>query len=271
MTAVIVNEGRKVMADLLFGGSSADHQTSLTLGLFTNSSGLSQTSVIGDIAQPTGGSYATKTLTGASWTIAADGDCTRADEVFTASGSDYSAPVYGWFLYWTGGGADRLFAYEIDASGPRTILDTYTYTVKWSDPDTLKFNLSPFLCDQAEEMIATVILTGTHADRGTGMLLRLYTNSGVLDNTFVAASITEPADATYSAATIANGTWSISATGVATYAQQSFTPDGGSWDSNVHGFALVTSGGTAERIVMLHEDPNDPITSDYNVDLDIAA
>ena len=74
MAGITPEEGEIVILDLLYKSISTNRGTSLVLGLFTNASGLSETSNWSDITQPTGSplnGYAEKTLTDATWTVAA--------------------------------------------------------------------------------------------------------------------------------------------------------------------------------------------------------
>lgn len=129
MAGVVVNEGETLIAQVIFQRTHVDRDATLKLGLFTNSSGLGETTALGDITVPTGGSYAPITLTDASWSVSA-GQASYAQQTFTATGSAYSAPIYGYYIFTvSGGGTARLICYEIDASGPYTMNENDTYKV----------------------------------------------------------------------------------------------------------------------------------------------
>lgn len=126
MAGVVPNDGETLIANLIFKGADANRGGSLQLGLFTNSS-LSETTALGDITEPSGGSYARKTLTDASWTVTGD-TASYAQQTFTPSGSDYTGSVRGYFIATTGT-TPKLLAYEVDTGGPYTLLNGDNYKV----------------------------------------------------------------------------------------------------------------------------------------------
>lgn len=121
MAGGVAAEGLVVMGDLVFKGSNADRGTTLQLGLFTNSVNLAALKALAltSITEPTGGSYARKTLTDASW-VNTDGVLTYPLQTFTAGSGGYSGQVYGYFIATTGT-TPRLLAVEIDPAGPYTM------------------------------------------------------------------------------------------------------------------------------------------------------
>ena len=129
MAGVVVNEGETLIGQVIFQRTHVDRDATLKLGLFTNSSGLGETTALGDITPPTGGSYAAITLTDASWDVTA-GVASYAQQTFTATGSAYSAAIYGYYIFTvSSGGTARLLAYEVDAAGPHTMNENDTYKV----------------------------------------------------------------------------------------------------------------------------------------------
>lgn len=118
MAGVLVNEGENRIANILFDATAVD--SNLYLGLFTNSSGLSETSVLTDITEPTGGSYARKTLARGDWTVTND-TAAFAQQTFTATGSAFTGSIYGYFIATTADTSGVMYGYEIFASGPYTI------------------------------------------------------------------------------------------------------------------------------------------------------
>lgn len=133
MTGLIPDEGEVLIANLIFKGGDANRGTSLQLGLMINTS-VSETTVLADIVEPTGGTYARKTLADASWSVSG-GFCTYALQTFQPVGSAYAQPITGYFIATTGT-TPKLLAVEIDANGPYTI-DTsnqYDITPKFSLP-----------------------------------------------------------------------------------------------------------------------------------------
>lgn len=116
MAGVTPNEGEKVILNLTYPNGDVDRGTSLQLGLFTNVSGLSETSVLADITEPTGGGYARIPLTDASWTVSGTTQASYATQTFTCTGTNYSAPVYGYFIATTGT-TPRLLHFEVNPAG----------------------------------------------------------------------------------------------------------------------------------------------------------
>jgi hypothetical protein len=127
MAGLIPNEGETLIANMIFKNADANRGTSLQLGLFTNSTGVDETIALGSITEPTGGSYARKTLTDASWTVTND-LAEYALQTFTATGSAYTGSIYGYFIATTGT-TPKLLAIEIDAAGPYTMAQNDSYDV----------------------------------------------------------------------------------------------------------------------------------------------
>lgn len=126
MAGFIPNEGETLIANLIFKNADVNRGTGLDLGLFTNAA-VTEATVIGDITEPTGGSYARKTLTDASWTVTGD-VASYAKQTFTATGSAYTGSIYGYFIV-TKGTAPKLLALEVDPNGPYTMAQNDSYDV----------------------------------------------------------------------------------------------------------------------------------------------
>jgi hypothetical protein len=126
MAGLLPNEGENLVANLLFKNTSVDRGTNLDLGLFTNTTA-PETITAATLTEPTGGSYARKTLTDASWTITAD-VASYAAQVFTATGSAMTGSIYGYFIV-TKGTTPRIIAIEVDTAGPYTLAQNDTYTI----------------------------------------------------------------------------------------------------------------------------------------------
>ncbi len=109
------------MADLVFKGSNADRGSTLELGLFTNSVNLAALKALPltSITEPTGGGYARKALTDASWVNTA-GVVTYPLQTFTVASGGYTGQVYGYFIATTGT-TPRLLTIEVDPAGPYTL------------------------------------------------------------------------------------------------------------------------------------------------------
>lgn len=130
MAGFTPNEGEHLVANLVYKNADVDRGTGLELGLFTNSS-VDETITEATITEPTGGSYARKTLTDGSWTVTND-TATYAQQTFTAGAGGYTGSVYGYFIATTGT-TPRILHIEVDASGPYTMNENDTYDVDLSN------------------------------------------------------------------------------------------------------------------------------------------
>ena len=131
MAGFTPNEGEHLIANLIYKNADVDRGTGLQLGLLTNTIGsLDETSVLADVTEPTGGSYARKTLTDGSWTVTND-NAVYAQQTFTATGGAYSADVTGYFVATTGT-APKLLHVEFD-SAARTMVEGADYNVDLSN------------------------------------------------------------------------------------------------------------------------------------------
>jgi hypothetical protein len=127
MAGFIPTEGETMVANLLFKGASVDRGTDMSLGLFTNSAP-STSLTAATLTEPTGGSYARKTLTDGSWTVAS-GVATYAKQTFTVTSTDYTGTVHGYFIV-SKGTTPRIVQIEVDPNGPYALLvgDNYDIT-----------------------------------------------------------------------------------------------------------------------------------------------
>ncbi len=133
MAGFTPNEGETLIAEILYKRDLTDRDADLELGLYTNTTGVDETITEATITEPTGGGYARKDLTDASWTVNGD-EATYAQQTFTASGSDYSAAVQGYFIATkSSGGTKRLLHVEDDPDGPFSITDGDSYNVDLSN------------------------------------------------------------------------------------------------------------------------------------------
>lgn len=113
MPGITPNEGEALIADLVYKRVLTDRDANLELGLFTNAS-VGETTTHAGLTEPTGGTYARKDLTDASWAGAAD-NRTYAAQVFTATGSAMSGDIHGYFINTkAAGGTKRLMHIERD-------------------------------------------------------------------------------------------------------------------------------------------------------------
>lgn len=131
MAGFTPNEGETVIGQVIHQRTHADRDADLELGLFTDAAP-AETITEATIGEPTGGSYARITLTDASWTVTGD-NASYAQQTFTATGSDYSANVYGYFVATkSSGGTQRLLYVEVDSAGPYDINQDDTYAITLS-------------------------------------------------------------------------------------------------------------------------------------------
>lgn len=128
MAGILPDEGEHLVGQLVLQRVLTDRDADLELGLFTNTTA-PETITEATVTEPTGGSYARKTLTDASWTGAADSKA-YAEQTFTATGSAYTGSVYGYFIATkAAGGTQRLVAIEVDPNGPYTFAENDTYDI----------------------------------------------------------------------------------------------------------------------------------------------
>jgi len=127
MAGILPNEGETFIANMVVKNVATDRGTNLQLVLFTNSS-IGETITAATLTQPTNaGAYAAKTLIDGSWTVTND-TASYAKQTFTATGGNYSNPVYGYAILTTGT-TPRILAIEADPNGPYTILENDTYDI----------------------------------------------------------------------------------------------------------------------------------------------
>lgn len=121
------NEGETMRGALLLNNTTTDRGTNIDLILFTNSSGVDETIAAASLTQPSGGGYATKTLTDGSWTESPQGQWNYALQQFSFSGA-VTGSVYGYALL-SKGTTPRIIGIEVDANGPYTFGNGDTYDV----------------------------------------------------------------------------------------------------------------------------------------------
>ena len=126
MAGLLPNEGEHLVANLLFKNADVDRGTDLDIGLFTNTTA-PETIDAASLTEPTGGSYARKTLTDASWTVTND-VASYALQSFVATGSAMTGSIYGFFIV-TKGTTPRIIAIEVDPNGPYTLAQNDQYDV----------------------------------------------------------------------------------------------------------------------------------------------
>lgn len=90
MAGFCPHDGRNFIVDLIANQG-------LELGLFTNATpDINLTA--GTITEPTGGGYARQAIPYANFVTTGDDSVYNATKTFTVTGTDYSAPVLGYFI-----------------------------------------------------------------------------------------------------------------------------------------------------------------------------
>ena len=131
MAGILTAAGKHLIAEMIFNLDTTDREATMKMGLFTNSSGLSAASVLGDITVPTGTGYAAATLADADWTVTL-GVATHVKKTFTAGAGGWTGAIYGYYIYSVAaGGTPRLMFYEIDTNqlAPYTLVENDSYEV----------------------------------------------------------------------------------------------------------------------------------------------
>ena len=121
MAGKLVNDGENRIADIIFGATAVD--SSLYLGLYTNSSEPAEGDSLSSITVPSGSAngYAAITLSRGSWTVTND-NAAYAQQTFTASGGDWGN-VYGYYIATSTDGTGVLLFVETFSDGPYNVTD----------------------------------------------------------------------------------------------------------------------------------------------------
>jgi len=127
MAGFVPDEGEHLIAQIVHLDGHVDRAATMEMGLFTDATPDADTITEATITEPTGGGYARKTLTDASWNVTA-GVADYAQQTFTCTGTDYNTDVYGYFIA-SVGTTQRLLYVEIDGSGPYDINVNDTYKI----------------------------------------------------------------------------------------------------------------------------------------------
>jgi len=116
-TLLVTNQAEGLILELIT--NKTNDNVDLTLHLFSNNVTPAEGDTAATYTEVTGGGYASKTLTGASWTVAtgAPSEASYAEQTFTFSSVPGVATVYG---YMVKRGSTLLWA-ELLPSAPFTI------------------------------------------------------------------------------------------------------------------------------------------------------
>lgn len=94
---MVPNEGETLTLRMILKRLLTDRDANLEIGLFTNAV-IDETITHAALTEPTGGTYARKALTDASWVETAADQFTYAAQVFTATGSAMTGDIHGFFI-----------------------------------------------------------------------------------------------------------------------------------------------------------------------------
>lgn len=125
-TTIFPNESDTFLLDYILERNFTDRDADFELGLFTNAT-VTETTTLEQLTEPSGGSYARKTISDTGWI--AGNPRTYAAQDFIPTGGDYSAPIYGYFLATkSAGGTQRLFMLVVRDT-PITLTDGELYRI----------------------------------------------------------------------------------------------------------------------------------------------
>jgi len=102
--------------------------------------------------------------------------------------------------------------------------------------------------NEGRQLAGQLIFNQSNPDRGVGLALGLMTNTAGLGNGTLLTDIIEPSGGNYARISLADGGWTVNASGVCSYAKQIFTADGGAFNAAITGFFICTTG-TAPRLL----------------------
>jgi len=100
-------------------------------------------------------------------------------------------------------------------------------------------------------VFGNMIFKQDNTNRGTGLQLGLFVYSGTVDQNITYATIAaaEASGGGYSRISLADGNWG-NASGVMTYAKQTFTAVGGDYAAAVRGYFISTTGASPKLIAI---------------------
>jgi len=118
-------------------------------------------------------------------------------------------------------------------------------------------------------VFGNMIFKQDNTNRGTGLQLGLFTYSGAIDQniTYATLAAAEASGGGYARITLTDGSWA-NASGVMTYAKQTFTATGGDYTAAVRGYFICTTG-AAPKLVSAEIDTAGPFPMIENDTYDI--
>jgi len=112
--------------------------------------------------------------------------------------------------------------------------------------------------NEGETLMGELVFKNDESDRPADLEIGLMTDTQ--GETLAEATINEPTGTGYARQTLTDASWSVT-TGVASYAQITFTGGSGGWTGSVTGYFIATkSGGGTQRLLVVEEDAGGPYT-----------
>jgi hypothetical protein len=115
----------------------------------------------------------------------------------------------------------------------------------------------PKWCDEGENRVLNILFGATAVD-GT-LYLGLFKNTSEPAENAVLSGLTEPSGYGYARIALTRGSWTVLAD-LASYAEQSFTANGGTW-GDTYGYFIATSVDNSGKLLAVETFSNGP----YNV------
>lgn len=253
--AIFTNEGEALFAAMLFKNDATLRPANLELLLFTNTS-ISETTTYAQLTEPTGGSYARKTLIDANWTVNS-GVFSYPQQTFTPVATGYTGNIQGAAIV-TKGASPKVLFMVTDPSAPVNLTAGTPYIVA--------VNVACSTVTKGDtEFFLNLILKNNMAERGTGLKAVLFTDAANV-SAKLASDLSQPTTVGgYSAIDILDADWTISGTSgdsVATCPALTFTPTGAVFSAPIAGYAIVTNG--TGHVVAVELDPTQPVSIPLN-------
>lgn len=127
----IPDEAETLILNMVLKSTLTDRDADLELGLYTNAGLTLETATEAALTEPSGGAYARKTLTDATWSVSGD-EGTYPAQDFVPAGASWTN-VYGAFVATkAAGGTQRIIGIVPYPSAPVTIADGETFRVDLS-------------------------------------------------------------------------------------------------------------------------------------------
>ena len=254
--AIFTNEGEALFAAMLLKNDTTIRGTNLELMLITNTT-VSEATTYTQLTEPTGGSYARKTLTDANWATVAS-VFSYPSQTFTPIGTGYTGAIQGAAIV-TKGASPKVLFIVTDANAPVTLTAGTPYIVA--------VNISCAASTKGDtDLFLNLLLKNQMSMRGTGLKAVLITDAADV-TAKLKSELTQPTTVGgYAAIDIIDSSWTISGTtgdSVATCPALTFTPTGTVFSGDIAGYAIVTNGATG-YVIAVELDPTQPVSIPLN-------